>query len=118
MHKKDAIYNIRKAGIANTKGEVVKHMNDTRSTYLSIIIPIYNEEESIPHLHERLHNVLAQQDFSYEILYIDDGSSDTTFQQLSQLISMMSMYALYVSVAISDRQRRWLLEWNKAMVKS
>lgn len=61
-------------------------MNDTRSTYLSIIIPVYNEEESIPHLHERLHNVLAQQNFSYEIIYIDDGSSDTTFQQLSQLI--------------------------------
>jgi glycosyltransferase involved in cell wall biosynthesis len=60
-------------------------MNDTRSTYLSLIIPVYNEEESIPYLHERIHNVLVQQKFSYEILYIDDGSSDTTFQQLSLL---------------------------------
>jgi glycosyltransferase involved in cell wall biosynthesis len=64
----------------------MKHMNDTRSKYLSIIIPVYNEEDSIPHLHERIQNMLAQQHFSYEVLYIDDGSNDTTFQQLSRLI--------------------------------
>lgn len=58
----------------------------TRSKYLSVIIPVYNEEENIPLLHERIHRVLSQQDFSYEIIYVDDGSADGTFPQLSKLI--------------------------------
>ncbi len=57
-----------------------------RSKYLSVIIPVYNEEENIPLLHERIHRVLSQQDFSYEIIYVDDGSADGTFPQLSKLI--------------------------------
>ncbi|GCE24730.1 glycosyl transferase [Dictyobacter alpinus] len=60
--------------------------NDIRSKYLSVIIPVYNEEESISHLHKRVHAVLAQQSFSYEVIYVDDGSSDQTFQQLNRLI--------------------------------
>ncbi len=57
-----------------------------RSKYLSLIIPVYNEEENIPLLHERIHRVLATQDFSYEIIFVDDGSADGTFLQLSKLI--------------------------------
>ncbi len=57
-----------------------------RSKYLSVIIPVYNEEENIPLLHERIHRVLSQQDFSYEIIFVDDGSSDGTFPQLSKLV--------------------------------
>jgi glycosyltransferase involved in cell wall biosynthesis len=64
----------------------VKHMNNTRSKYLSIIVPVYNEEDSILHLHKSIQNILAQQHFSYEVLYIDDGSSDATYQQLCHLI--------------------------------
>lgn len=56
-----------------------------RSTYLSIIIPVFNEEESIPLLHERLSRVLKMQDFSYEVIYVDDGSTDGTFAQLQSL---------------------------------
>lgn len=74
---------LKHVGIEEAK---VKYMNETRSKYLSIIIPVYNEEDSIPHLHERIQNMLEQQHFSYEVLYIDDGSNDTTFQQLSRLI--------------------------------
>ncbi|WP_149400433.1 glycosyltransferase family 2 protein [Dictyobacter arantiisoli] len=61
-------------------------MNERRSKYLSIIVPVYNEEESIPYLHERLEHILSQQSFTYEIIYIDDGSSDSTFKQLNQLV--------------------------------
>jgi glycosyltransferase involved in cell wall biosynthesis len=50
--------------------------------YLSVIIPVYNEEKNIPLLQERLCKVLREQDFSYEIIYVDDGSSDGTFAQL------------------------------------
>ncbi len=56
------------------------------SKYLSVIIPVYNEEENIPILHERLNQVLRGQDYSYEVIYVDDGSTDETFLQL-QLIA-------------------------------
>ena len=64
----------------------MKSLNDTYSMYLSIIIPVYNEEENIPLLHERLHQALAKQHFTYEVLYIDDGSQDETFEQLCRLL--------------------------------
>ena len=64
----------------------MKELNDTREKYLSIVIPVYNEEENIPLLHERLHQVLVKQPFSYEVLYIDDGSRDKTFEQLRRLV--------------------------------
>lgn len=56
-----------------------------RSTYLSIIIPIFNEEENISLLHERLKRVLREQDYSYEIIYVDDGSTDGTPALLQSL---------------------------------
>src|SRR5215469_5327601 len=57
-----------------------------QSMYLSIIIPVYNEEENIPILHENICNVLRQQDISYEVIYVDDGSSDGSFIQLNHLV--------------------------------
>ena len=42
---------------------------------LSVIIPIYNEVENIPPLHEELRDVLDQMGRHYEIVYVDDGSS-------------------------------------------
>ena len=53
-----------------------------RTNYLSVIIPVYNEEESIPLLHERLKKVLREQNFSYEVIYVDDGSIDQTHARL------------------------------------
>lgn len=53
-----------------------------RTNYLSVIIPVYNEEENVPLLHASLKEVLSTQKFSYEIIYVDDGSSDATYIQL------------------------------------
>src|SRR6266404_2153978 len=58
-----------------------------RLNYLTIIIPLFNEEESVPLLHERISRVMKEQELSYEIIYVDDGSSDGTFSQL-QTVTM------------------------------
>jgi glycosyltransferase involved in cell wall biosynthesis len=52
---------------------------------LSLVIPIYNEEGSIPELYDTLTAVLTGQGCTYEILFVDDGSRDTTFSQLRAL---------------------------------
>ncbi len=53
--------------------------------YISIILPIYNEEESIPHLLEELVPALEKINSSFEIVCIDDGSADGSFVELKKL---------------------------------
>ena len=53
---------------------------------LSIVIPIHNEEPSILPLYDRLTAVLEQVQRPYEILFVDDASSDRSFELLSNLV--------------------------------
>jgi glycosyltransferase involved in cell wall biosynthesis len=52
---------------------------------ISIIIPLFNEEESLPELHDWIVKVMAENKFSYEILFIDDGSNDSSWAVVEQL---------------------------------
>jgi undecaprenyl-phosphate 4-deoxy-4-formamido-L-arabinose transferase len=47
-------------------------------TYVSVLVPVLNEEESLPELHKRLQDTLNGIGKPYEIIYINDGSTDTT----------------------------------------
>jgi glycosyltransferase involved in cell wall biosynthesis len=49
---------------------------------LSVVIPVYNEEESVTHLVEELHAALDPTGLSYELVLVDDGSSDRTWSIL------------------------------------
>ena len=55
------------------------------SVDISIIVPVHNEEGNVGPLYERLVTVLESDGRSFEILFIDDGSSDQTAQRLSEL---------------------------------
>ncbi len=46
---------------------------------ISIVIPEYNEEESIPELVEWIQKVMKENNFTYEVLFIDDGSKDNSW---------------------------------------
>ncbi len=52
---------------------------------ISIIIPLLNEEESLPELSQWLKRVLTTNNLSYEILYIDDGSTDNSWNTILEL---------------------------------
>jgi len=52
---------------------------------LSVVIPIYNEEKSIPELHSELSGVLATLGQPYEVVYVDDGSRDDSFKELERI---------------------------------
>lgn len=52
---------------------------------VSIFIPVYNEEENLHLLQQRLDDALKNSGISYEIIYADDGSSDSSFQILTEL---------------------------------
>jgi len=52
---------------------------------ISVVIPLLNEEESLKELHDWIASVMLSNQFSYEILFIDDGSTDKSWQIISEL---------------------------------
>lgn len=72
-------------------------MNDTPCSFIrailsfvndqtiSIVVPVYNEAENIESLHQRLRDALDQLKLPYEVIYVDDGSRDTSFKLLKQV---------------------------------
>ena len=52
---------------------------------VSVVIPLYNEEENIAILHERLKETLDRLESDYEIIYVDDGSADRTLAGLEEI---------------------------------
>lgn len=52
---------------------------------VSIVIPLYNEEESIPHLYGAIKEVMDGTGRAYEIIFVDDGSRDKSFALLTEL---------------------------------
>jgi glycosyltransferase involved in cell wall biosynthesis len=52
---------------------------------LSLVIPVFNEEESLPELESWIRKVVEEMNLEYEILFIDDGSSDASWQVIENL---------------------------------
>jgi glycosyltransferase involved in cell wall biosynthesis len=58
---------------------------DTDDPELSVIVPIYDESDSIGPLHQRLRFALNDLSRAYEIVYVDDGSKDGSFDELQRV---------------------------------
>ena len=58
---------------------------------LSILVPLYNEEESLKELLSWIRRVVDPLDLSYEVLFVDDGSSDTSWKVVEELRQHNSM---------------------------
>ena len=54
---------------------------------ISVIVPLYNEAESLPELHDWIKRVMDSHSFSYEIIFINDGSTDTSWEVIENLAS-------------------------------
>ena len=52
---------------------------------ISVIVPLYNEAESLPELHAWIKRVMDERGFSYEILFINDGSTDDSWKVIEDL---------------------------------
>ncbi len=52
---------------------------------ISVVIPLYNEVESLPELHDWIKRVMDANGFSYEIIFIDDGSNDGSWELIEDL---------------------------------
>lgn len=54
---------------------------------ISVVVPVFNEEESLPELCQWISRVMQSHGFSYEVLLIDDGSDDTSWEQIVKINS-------------------------------
>lgn len=52
---------------------------------ISVVVPLYNEEESLPELVAWIDEVMQKHQFSYEAVFIDDGSTDSSWQVITEL---------------------------------
>ena len=52
---------------------------------ISVVIPLYNEAESLPELAAWIERVMDDHDFSYEVIFVDDGSTDGSWSVISGL---------------------------------
>ena len=57
---------------------------------ISVVIPLYNEEESLKELNDWIERVMTSGHFSFEVIYIDDGSSDDSWKIIEELASSYS----------------------------
>ncbi len=68
---------------------------------ISVVIPCFNESEAIPECHRRVSEVLQTLGTWYEIVYVDDGSRDTT------LLKLQAIYASDPSVTVIELSRNF-----------
>lgn len=73
--------------------------------FLSVIIPAYNEEGRLPNMLKNAIQFLGQKSFQSEIVVVDDGSSDQTFQTASFLLSSQSSQNQLVSYQLIKNSR-------------
>ena len=52
---------------------------------ISVVIPLYNEEESLPELYAWIQRVMNENGFSYEVIFVNDGSTDRSWQVIETL---------------------------------
>ena len=58
---------------------------NTEHLDISVVIPLFNEAESLPELHAWIQRVMTANKFSYEIIFVNDGSTDTSWQVIEDL---------------------------------
>ena len=54
---------------------------------ISLVIPLYNEEESLQELTDWIRQVMGKNNYSYQVIFIDDGSSDNSWNKIEELVN-------------------------------
>ena len=58
---------------------------------ISVVIPLYNEEESLPELFSWIQRVMKEHDYTYEVIFVNDGSTDRSWDVIEELAQKANM---------------------------
>lgn len=76
----------------------IPHQKEGREVDVSVVIPIFNEVDSVPILHEKVHAALENYPMSWEVVFADDGSHDGSLQALEALAAKDPEHARVVAL--------------------
>ncbi|HEY6951656.1 MAG TPA: glycosyltransferase family 2 protein, partial [Bacteroidota bacterium] len=62
-----------------------KSASQSKKPFVSVVVPLYNEEESLRELHSQIVGAVQSMKTTYEIIFVDDGSTDRSFEVLKAL---------------------------------
>ena len=54
---------------------------------ISVVVPLFNEEESLPELYAWIERVMQANGFSFEVIFVNDGSTDRSWEVIEKLKS-------------------------------
>ena len=74
---------------------------------ISVVVPLYNEEESLPELFAWIERVMNANGFSYEVIFVNDGSTDRSWHKLR------TRYGALSSAATTGSRRHCSVVSNK-----
>lgn len=60
-------------------------MIENQDIDISVVVPLFNEDESLPELHQWIKKVMTENGFSYEIIFVNDGSTDNSWNVIEAL---------------------------------
>lgn len=52
---------------------------------ISVVIPLYNEDESLPELYAWIERVMKSKGFTFEVIFVNDGSTDNSWNVIQEL---------------------------------
>jgi len=86
---------------------------------LSIVVPVYNEEEALPiflpHLIEVLEKIKADQKILYEIILIDDGSVDGTYKIMKEFAQKHRFFKI---IHFGKNYNKGKIEWPDRLINN
>ena len=80
---------------------------------LSVVLPAYNEELMVGKTCRVLHEVLAEAGISYELVVVDDGSKDKTWEEITKAGEKMEMFLAFIFPEISEKKQQYMQEWPR-----
>ena len=86
---------------------------------ISVVIPLLNEDESLQELHDWIAKVMQSNRYLYEIIFIDDGSTDRSWQVIEELSQRKQVRKRNsFSEEITGNHKLWMLvlNWHKVML--
>ena len=85
--------------INEVKNKEIKKLENKMN--ITIVVPLYNEEESLPELHAWIQRVMKANNYSYEIIFVNDGSTDNSWNVIENIVKSATQIDITLAASVS-----------------